>query len=378
MSEPLTRGEEEKHPGRRMKRHWKIAVVANIKDHNTTIRSDSSPEIAAEYDRLETINDIRHVLEEDGHKTVFIPADNNFLKIITREKFDICFNLAEGLGGEARESQVPAMLEFLRIPYTGSRVLANAISLNKTLAKRIWRDNKLPVAPFQEFNKGDEQLQPDLVFPLFVKPSREGAGAGIGLSSIVQNENELRRYAGWIISSFKQPALVESFLPGREFTVGILGNPENDRYPDWYINNGYHFFPITEVETSKSVTPGVYSKTLKEKNVGEIGGAETLCPATIDAELEKQIYSLALQAHNAISALDVSRTDIRLNINGEPTLMEINTLPGLTKNYSDLCLQAQAEGTSYADLILEILYLGASRWGMLKPREPSSKAGRKQ
>jgi D-alanine-D-alanine ligase len=162
---------------------------------------------------------------------------------------------------------------------------------------------------------------------------------------------------------------VETFLPGREFTVGILGNPENDRYPDWYINNGYHFFPITEVETSKSVTPGVYSKTLKEKDVGEIGGAETLCPATIDVELEKQIYSLALQAHNAIGALDVSRTDIRLNINGEPTLMEINTLPGLTKNYSDLCLQAQADGISYADLILEILYLGAGRWGMLEPRE---------
>ena len=368
MSESLTRGKE-RTPGRRMKRHWKIAVIANIKDRNITIRPDSSPEIVAEYDRIETVNDIRQVLEADGHKTDFIPADNDFPKLITRGKFDICFNLAEGLGGDAREAQVPAMLEFLGIPYTGSRVLANVISLNKTFAKRVWRDNKLPVAPFQEFNNGDEQLQADLSFPLFVKPSREGAGAGVALSSIVQNEDELRRYAGWIISSFKQPALVETFLPGREFTVGLLGNPENDRYPDWYINNGYHFFPITEVETSKSITPGVYGKTLKEKDVGEIGGAETLCPATIDAELEKQIYSLALKAHNAIGALDVSRTDIRLDINGVPTLMEINTLPGLTRNYSDLCLQAQAEGISYDDLILEILYLGASRWGMLEPRE---------
>jgi len=365
MSESLTRGEKEKRPSRLKKPYWKIAVVANIKDHSATIWTDSSPEIEAEYDRIETINDIRQALEEDGHKTVFIPADNNFLKTITKEKFDICFNIAEGLGGDAREAQVPAALEFLRVPYTGSRVLTNAISLNKTLTKRIWRDNKLPVAPFQEFIKGDEQLQPDLAFPLFVKPSREGAGAGIALSSIVQNEDELRKYAGWIISNFKEPALVETFLPGREFTVGILGNPENDRRPDWYTNNGYHFFPITEVETSKSVTPGVYSKTLKEKNVGDDGGAETLCPAIVDAELEKQIYSLALQAHQTIGALDVSRTDIRLDINGMPTLMEINTLPGLTKNYSDLCLQAQADGISYADLILEILYLGANRWNML-------------
>ncbi|MCJ7434561.1 MAG: hypothetical protein MUO77_13835 [Anaerolineales bacterium] len=365
MSESLTCGEEKKHPSRRMKRHWKIAVIANIKDQGTTIWADSSPEIEAEYDRIETINDIRQVLEDNGHKTAFIPADKNFLKAITRGKFDICFNIAEGLGGDAREAQVPAILEFLRIPYTCSRVQANTISLNKAITKRIWRDNNLPVAPFQEFIKGDEPLQPDLAFPLFVKPLREGAGAGIDMSSIVHNEDELRRYAGWIISNFKEPALVEAFLPGREFTVGIIGNPENDRRPDWYTNNGYHYFPITEVETRKSVTPGVYSKTLKEKNVGEDGGAETLCPAVIDAELEKQLYSLALQAHNTIGALDVSRTDIRLDAKGKPALMEINTLPGLTKNYSDLCLQAQADGTSYNDLILEILYLSASRWGML-------------
>lgn len=364
MSEYIARGKE-KTPGRRMKHHWKIAVIANIKERNAAIRADSSPEIVAEYDRIETVDDIRQVLEADGHKTVFIPADNNFPKLITRGKFDICFNLAEGLGGDAREAQVPAMLEFLGIPYTGSRVFANVISLNKTLAKRIWRDNKLPVAPFQEFHKGDEQLQPDLSFPLFVKPSREGAGAGIALSSIVQNEDELRRCARRVIAGFKQPALVETFLPGREFTVGFLGNHENNRRPDWYTSNGYHFFPITEVETSNSVTPGVYGKTLKEKEVGEIGGAETLCPATIDAELGTQIYSLALKAHNTIGALDVSRTDIRLDAKGIPTLMEINTLPGLTRNYSDLCLQAKAEGVSYDDLILEILYLGASRWGML-------------
>ena len=363
MSEELT--SKNTRTNHKLKQRWKIAIIANIKDNDTTIWSDSSPEIAAEHDRIETINDIKYVLESHGHKIVFIPADKDLLKTLAREKPDICFNLAEGLGGDSREAQVPAILEFLRIPYTGSRVLANAISLNKTLTKRIWRDNKLPIASFQEFTNGNEYLQPDLAFPLFVKPSREGAGAGIESSSIIQNEGELRKYAKYIILNFKQPALVENFLPGREFTVGLLGNSENKRRPDWYTHNGYHFFPITEVETSESETPGVYTKILKEKNVGDIGGVQTLCPAIINADLEKQIYSLTLQAHNAIGALDVSRTDIRLDANGEPTLIEINTLPGLTKNHSDLCLQAQVEGTSYSDLILEILYLGASRWGML-------------
>ena len=353
------------HSNHDLKQEWKIAIVANIKDDNTTIWSDSSPEIAAEHDRIETINDIKNVLEDQGHKTVFIPADKNLLKKLAGEKPDICFNLAEGLGGDSREAQVPAILEYLRIPYTGSRVLASAISLNKTLTKRIWRDNKLHVAPFQEFIKGDEQLQADLTFPLFVKPSREGAGMGIEASSIVQNESELRKYAEYIILNFKQPALVETYLPGREFTVGILGNSENKRLPDWYTHNGYHFFPITEVETSKTATPGVYTKALKEKSVGDISGVQTLCPAVIDSDLEKQIYLLALRSHNAIGTFDVSRTDIRLDANEEPTLIENNTFPGLTKNHSDLCLQAQAEGTSYSDLILEILYLGASRWGML-------------
>ena len=164
----------EKPPSRRMKRFWKVAVLANIKDENQPKPEGVPPDAFADFDHIETIDHIRAALETDGHTTVFLQADCTLPYTLQNEKPDICLNIAEGIGGDAREAQVPALLEMLGIPYTGSRVLTNGISLDKTLTKRIWRDRRLPVAPFQEFNTGEEPLRPDLKFPLFVKPAREG------------------------------------------------------------------------------------------------------------------------------------------------------------------------------------------------------------
>ena len=367
----LARGED-KPPSRRLKRYWKVAVLANIKDDSLPKPEGVPPDAFADYDHIETIDAIRAALETDGHQTVFIQADTDLPYALKEEKPDICFNIAEGLGGDAREAQVPALLEMLQIPYTGSRVLTNAISLDKTLTKRIWRDRRLPVAPFQEFALGDEPLRPELTFPLFVKPAREGTGMGVDMNAIVNNEKELRERAQYIINTYQQPALVETFLPGREFTVGILGRPDAkiySRHPEWYEKDGFHRFPILELDSSRSVTPLVYSQAAKSKEVGEEGAPGYFCPANIEPELEKKLRYYALRAHQLLGALDVSRTDVRLDEQGNPRVMEINTLPGLTPNYSDLCLQSAAEGISYADLILEILYLGASRWGMIEPRE---------
>jgi D-alanine-D-alanine ligase len=260
----------------------------------------------------------------------------------------------------------------LHIPYTGSRVLTNGISLDKTLTKRIWRDRRLPVAPFQEFSAENESLRPELKFPLFVKPAREGTGMGVDTKAIVKNEKEMRERIAYIVNTYQQPALVETFLPGREFTVGILGRADAKRYsrhPEWYEKDGFHRFPILELDMSRSVTPQVYSQASKSKDVGEEGAPDYVCPATVEPELEKKLKHFALRAHQLLYAVDVSRTDIRLDDEGNPRLLEINTLPGLTPDYSDLCLQAKAEGIRYEDLILEILYLGASRWGMVEPRE---------
>ncbi len=370
----------EQPPSRRMKRYWKVAVLANIKDDNTPKPEGVPPDAFADFDHIETIEHIRAAIETDGHETVFLQADRTLPFTLQESQPDICFNIAEGLGGDAREAQIPALLELFGVPYTGSRVLTNGISLDKTLTKRIWRDRRLPVAPFQEFNLGDEPLRPELKFPLFVKPAREGTGMGVDLKAIVNNEKELRERTQYIINVYQQPALVETFLPGREFTVGILGRADARLYsrnPEWYEKDGFHRFPVLELDSSRSVTPWVYSQEAKSKDVGADGAPGYFCPAEIDPELEKKLKHFALRAHLLLNALDISRTDIRLDEEGNPRLMEINTLPGLTPDYSDLCLQAKAEGIRYEDLILDILYLGASRWGMLEPREVPHTNGKK-
>jgi D-alanine-D-alanine ligase len=363
-----------------MKRYWKIAVLANIKDDNQPKPEGVPPDAFADFDHIETVDALRTALETDGHTTVFIHADRELPYALRDEKPDICFNIAEGLGGDAREAQVPALLEMLQIPYTGSRVLTNGISLDKTLTKRIWRDRRLPVAPFQEFNIGDEPLRSDLKFPLFVKPAREGTGMGVDMKAIVNNEAELRERAQYIINAYQQPALVETFLPGREFTVGVLGRADAKKYsrhPEWYEKDGFHRFPLLELDTTRSDEPWVYTNEAKSKDVGADGVPGFFCPADVEPELAKKLKYLALRAHQLLGALDVSRTDIRLDEEGNPRLIEINTLPGITPNYSDLCLQAEAEGIKYEDLILEILYLGASRWGMLEPRDDFQEPRRK-
>jgi len=366
--------DNDKPPGtpRQPKRTWKVAVLANIKERGKPLPADVPPDAGADYDYIETIDHIRAAIESRGHKTVFIPADGNLPSALKQAKADICFNIAEGIGGDAREAQIPALLEMFRIPYTGSRVLTNAISLDKTLTKRIWRDRRLPVAPFQEFTFGDEPLRPELrQFPLFVKPAREGTGMGVDQHAIVHSEQELRERAEYIIRMYHQPALVETFLPGREFTVGVLGRRDAGlytRHPEWYEKDGFHRLPVLELDSRRSVTPSIYGLEAKAQSVGTEGAPEYLCPAPIEPELTKKLQHLALRAHIILGALDVSRTDIRLDAEGNPRLLEINTLPGLTPGYSDLCIQANANGISYEELILEILYLGASRFGMVEPR----------
>lgn len=174
---------------------------------------------------------------------------------------------------------------------------------------------------------------------------------------------------------------METFLPGREFTVGVMGRADAklySRHPEWYEKDGFHRFPILELDMSRSVTPLVYSKESKSKEVGEEGAPDYVCPAVLEPELEKKLKYFAVRAHQLLYALDISRTDIRLDEDGNPRLLEINTLPGLTPDYSDLCLQAKSEGIRYEDLILDILYLGASRWGMVEPRDLSIESNKKK
>lgn len=351
------------------KHKWRVAILANIKDKTLLDAFNLPPDAYGEFESMDTVRLMRNIIESDGHETELLSADRDLPRALEAYQPDICFNDAGGLRGDAREAQTPALLETMSIPYTHSRILTNAIALDKTYTKRIWRDYGLPVAPFQEFATGDESLDPGLRFPLFVKPIREGSGMGIDENSIVSSEARLRERVRYIIVTYQQPALIETYLPGREFTVGQIGGlhaPRFSRHPEWYNTDGFHQFPILELDSSNAATPGLYSYAAKAKLPGESGAPEYICPTDIDPELEERLLHIGLQAHIALGALDISRVDIRLDTKGDPQLMEINPLPGLTPGYSDICIQAAAEGILYEDLILEILYLAAGRWGLLE------------
>lgn len=345
---------------------WRIALVANIVDE-VEASNGGPPDYGAEFDGRETVEAIAAALESDGHWVHICAGDHTLPESLRNLRPHICFNIAEGQIGDAREAQVPALCELLGIPYTASRVLANAISLDKAQTKRIWQSRGLPTARFQEFREPHEPLNSGLAFPLLVKPSREGSGMGLDSASIVRDKRALHKRIISILHEYRQPAIAEECLPGREFTVGYLGNPGSSharRRPWIYNSEGYHFFPILEVETTQSLTPGIYGHDAKSRAIGSTGAPEYLCPAPIDTALAGELLRLAQLASEAIGACDVSRVDFRLDAAGQPNLLEINTLPGLNPLLSDLCIMAAAEGMEYPVLISEILYLGAGRFGL--------------
>jgi D-alanine-D-alanine ligase len=343
---------------------WRIALIANvIEDFEHT--EDEPPDAGAEFDRRKTIEAIAAALEAEGHEVVFIQADRSLPESLVNIDPDICFNIAEGISGDGREAQVPALCELLGIPYTASQVVANAVSLNKTLTKRIWQQQGLPTAPYYEFAALEEVAHADLRFPLFAKPAREGTGMGINNQSIIYDHDELYRRVNWLLEAYHQPVLVEEFLPGREFTVGFIGNRGNPvfrRRPDLYDSDGYHWFPVLEIDTITSVSPTIYGHDAKSLDIGTEGAPNYLCPADIPRSMRARLIDLTRRAAEALEVKDVSRVDFRIGADGDPYLMEINTLPGLNPLLSDLCIMAATEGITHQTLISEILYLAAERY----------------
>ena len=350
----------------------RVGLVYNLKSH-VPVRLNAPVDALAEYDSEETVSAIEAALMASGHEVVRLEADTTLPETLRATKPYICFNIAEGLRGEARESHVPALLEMMGIPYTGSKVMTHALSLDKAMTKRVWRDAGLPTGSFQLFRHADDILDSRLSFPLFVKPVQEGSGMGINARSVVRDEATLRQQVRWVVQNYRQPAIVESYLPGREFTVGMIGNtllpgerrwegPRINSGQPFYDSSGFHVLPVLEIDSNVGAGKGVYNTAAKSYIPGEEGAPLYLCPAGILAELETELKSLAVAAFRAINGLDVGRVDFRIGVDGRPVLLEVNTLPGLNPVVSDLCIQASADGLVYNDLVAEILRLAMGRY----------------
>ena len=340
----------------------KVALLANLKK-NAPTWPEMSPDQWDDLDSWETIEGITKALEKSGHQVVFLEGDHTLYNNLLAVKPDICFNICEGHFGDAREAQVPAILEMLRIPYTGSRVMTLALALDKPMTKRVLAYHGLPTPAFQVFERVDEPLDPDLTFPLFVKPSREGTGMGVSAESIVRDEAQLRAQLQRIFDRYNQPALVEHYVEGREITVGMVGNlitpvarrlPEDEDAPR--IVRGLTFFPPLEinVDAYPEEEAGLYTNRIKVELVHDF---LYTCPAPLSPEQVEDLNWLAAATFRVMGCRDVGRVDFRLDANdgNKPYILEINPLPGLNPGYSDLCIEADAAGWSYKQLINAIL-----------------------
>ena len=346
-----------------------VALLANLQK-NAPVLPGMSPDMWDDLDSETTINAITAALESGGHQVTFLEGDNTLFDNLRQLKPDICFNICEGHFGDARESQVPAILEMLRIPYTGSKVLTLALTLDKPMTKRILTYHGLPTPPFQVFERVNEPLNDDLAFPLFVKPSREGTGMGVSAENIVRDEAALRIQLRRLFERYDQPVLAETFIDGREITVGVIGNltspvawriPEDEEAPR--ISKGLHCFPPLEIDLSRysEEEGGVYTSRIKTELVHEF---HYLCPAPLTAEQIEELNWLTAATFRVTGCQDAARVDFRFdaNDNNKPYILEINPLPGLNEEYSDLCIEAKADGWSYAELVNGILNEAIARY----------------
>ncbi len=328
----------------------RVALTYNLKKKDPLKPAD----YFSEYDSEETINSVITALKNKGHSVdaidVEYPALFSYFK---KNRVDMVFNIAEGTHGRFRESEVPAVLDYLNIPYTGSETFSLALALNKALTKKILRAENIPTPNFQLFVKGNEDLSADLAFPLIVKPNCEGSAKGINKTNVVNNKEELFRKIKECIDVYKQEALVEEFIEGKELTVGILENGKT------------RVLPILEIDFSNCKKSGEYFYSWKMKEFQgntELGLVpEFYCPARLDKDVEEKVKDVALRTHRAVGCLDISRTDIRLDKSNVPYVLEINPLPGLDPKESNFPIMAYAAGMAYDDLIEAILISASER-----------------
>jgi len=318
-------------------------------------------EDTAEFDFVATIDAIEGALAALGHETERV---GNVRALAERlaggARWDLVFNTAEGVRGFGREAQVPALLEAFEIAYTFADPLVAALTLHKGMAKRVLRDAGVPTAPFHVVADEADLADVALPFPLFVKPVAEGTAKGIDAGSRVDDLAALAARCRLVLERYAQPALVEPYLPGREFTVGILGAGREARA-----------IGTLELRLRPGAEPEVYSYLNKEKS------EERVDLPLADAAARRLVEPVALAAWRALGGRDAGRIDLRLDAAGWPQVLELNPLPGLHPTHSDLPILWSALGRPYGELIAAIVTSAAvRRRAGTSPAEPARRGAR--
>ncbi len=320
-------------------------------------------EFEVEYDPPDTIEKVRRGIEMAGYEYLFIEADEDAYEKLRRLRPDLVFNRAEGMRGESRESHIPAFCEMLGIPYVGSGILSTAICLDKPTTKMILEFHGVKTSPFQVFTGLDEPLNPRLRFPLILKPSHEGSSMGINIDNVVYDEEALRRKLGEMLEAYRQPILVEEFIDGREFSVGLIGNYGPGEEP--------RVLPILEVDFSRFPKElgnvlGQKAKTIYDSSKNYI------CPAEIPEGVRRRLEEVSKRAFKALNCKDFARLDFRMDREGEIYFLEINPLPGIDYNVeadelSFYPMMFYAAGMDYNEMIRKIIEAALRRYGIRPP-----------
>ena len=332
---------------------FRVGMTFDLKSQNQ-LRPGDPPDLNAEFDADETVNAIENALRVSGHDVVRIGDVRNLLERVTakRDGIDIVFNIAEGTEGRNRESQVPILLEMMRIPYVGADGLTLGLTLDKVLTKKVLIAEGIPTPRFVESVDPEKLWEVDLHFPLIVKLRYEGSSKGLSERSLVNTPEELRRQVTWLAETYKGASIfVEEFIEGVEFTVAVIGNDPPEACPvvqialDGKTDLGRKFYTFAYLRT----------------------GADYICPAPIDAALTKQLYELALRTFQAVDCRDFGRVDFRVDRQKRPYVLEINPLPSLSME-DVFNAVAKTAGKTYPQIINRILDAALIRQG-LKPRD---------
>lgn len=328
------------------KRPLRIGLCYDLK--SDYLAAGFEPHEVMEFDEEVTIAGVEGALSGLGHQIERVGRGTELARrLAAGERWDLVFNFAEGVRGRSREAQVPAVCEMFDQPYTFSDPLTCALTLDKPLAKRLVRDNGLPTPPFAVVETEEDAETVSLEPPLFAKPAAEGSSKGITASSRISSRGELREACAELLRTFRQPVLVERYLPGREMTVGIVGNGDEARVVG-----------VMEI-VFKDGTDGDYTALTKAEF--EIRTEYRLLDG--DA-LGMRAREVALGAYRALSCRDAGRVDLRCDENGEPCFLEVNPLPGLNPTYSDLPILSGMAGISYDQLLGSIVDAASRRWGL--------------